>query len=303
VGGEAGQGGKDAPPAGLPLRTSWPADQPPRTIRPLSRAVRRACSRLLRKPGHGVVTATAACRLPDRVASGVTVGALLAINVADHLLSPPWWVRASEGVARLAFARLSGLTWAQLGLSRERAASGLRWALGAIGLVAAVYVVGVLVPGIRPAFQDVRYHLSVPDALFRAFVVIPAGTVVLEEIAFRSVLWGMLSRHLRTWQVLGTTSVLFGLWHILPSQDLAAANRAVSGATGSGGVALVVAGTVVFTTLGGLVFGELRRRSGSVLAPAGAHWATNALGVLFGLVAWRLAGESAPSPVAPVPLA
>jgi hypothetical protein len=25
-----------------------------------------------------------------------------------------------------------------------------------------------------------------------------------------------------------------------------------------------------------------------VLASAGAHWATNALGVLFGLVAWRL---------------
>jgi uncharacterized protein len=36
------------------------------------------------------------------------------------------------------------------------------------------------------------------------------------------------------------------------------------------------------------VFGQLRRRSGSVLASAGAHWATNALGVLFGLLAWRL---------------
>jgi membrane protease YdiL (CAAX protease family) len=41
-------------------------------------------------------------------------------------------------------------------------------------------------------------------------------------------------------------------------------------------------------TIGGLVFGELRRRSGSVLAGVGAHWATNALGVLFGLVAWHL---------------
>ena len=48
--------------------------------------------------------------------------------------------------------------------------------------------------------------------------------------------------------------------------------------------------TVAFTALGGLVFGELRRRSGSVLAAMGAHWATNALGVLFGLLAWRLAG-------------
>jgi uncharacterized protein len=53
----------------------------------------------------------------------------------------------------------------------------------------------------------------------------------------------------------------------------------------------------VLTTLGGLVFGELRRRSGSVLASAGAHWATNALGVLVGLMAWRLADE----PAAPTP--
>jgi hypothetical protein len=29
----------------------------------------------------------------------------------------------------------------------------------------------------------------------------------------------------------------------------------------------------------------MRQRSGSVVASAGAHWATNALGVLFGLLA------------------
>jgi len=51
-----------------------------------------------------------------------------------------------------------------------------------------------------------------------------------------------------------------------------------------------VTATVAFTAVGGLVFGELRRRTGSVLAAMGAHWATNALGVLFGVLAWRLAG-------------
>ncbi len=50
----------------------------------------------------------------------------------------------------------------------------------------------------------------------------------------------------------------------------------------------MIAGIVIFTALGGVVAGELRRRSGSVLASAGMHWATNSLGVLFGLVAWRL---------------
>ncbi len=32
-------------------------------------------------------------------------------------------------------------------------------------------------------------------------MVIPLGTILLEEVAFRSVLWGMLSRHATTWRV------------------------------------------------------------------------------------------------------
>jgi membrane protease YdiL (CAAX protease family) len=60
-------------------------------------------------------------------------------------------------------------------------------------------------------------------------------------------------------------------------------------ATGSSAQTIVVVGTVLFTAVGGVVAGELRRRSGSLLASAGMHWATNALGVLFGLAAWRLA--------------
>jgi membrane protease YdiL (CAAX protease family) len=146
----------------------------------------------------------------------------------------------------------------------------------------------VLQPDIRPAFQDVRYDLPLSEALRTVFVVIPFGTVVLEEIAFRSVLWGFLSRHLGQWQVLVTTSAIFGFWHVMPALNVGATNRGVADAVGAGGAALVVVGTVVLTAIGGLVFGELRRRSGSVLASAGAHWATNALGVLFGLVAWRL---------------
>jgi membrane protease YdiL (CAAX protease family) len=217
------------------------------------------------------------------------VGVLAAINATDHLLDPPWWVRPLEGAGLLACARLAGLGWAQLGLGRDRLASGCRWGLGAIGVVAGAYVVGVLLPLTRPAFEDDRYDLPLPEALLSAFVVIPLGTVVLEELAFRSVLWGFLSRHLGQWQVLLTTSVLFGFWHLLPAL-LGGGGSGVSGTVGQAGDAALVVGTVAFTTLGGLVFGELRRRSGSVLASAGAHWATNALGVLFGLVARRLDG-------------
>jgi uncharacterized protein len=223
-------------------------------------------------------------RLPDRAASGVVIATLVAGNLVRHLLHPPWWIAPLEAAALLGFARACGLSWAQLGLDRRQLRSGGRWAAGAVGVVAAVYVVGVLLPPTRPAFRDSRYHLPVPETLSTAFVVIPLGTVLLEELAFRSVLWGILARHASPRWVLGTTSVLFGLWHVIPSAHVAAGNEAVAGTP----PVLVVLGTVAVTTVGGLIFGELRRRSDSVLAPAGLHWATNALGVLFGLVAWRL---------------
>jgi membrane protease YdiL (CAAX protease family) len=234
------------------------------------------------------VTTSAARRGRYRLVSTAVVVALAAINVVDHQLHPPWWVRGLEGAALLAWARFEGLSWAELGLSRDRLGAGCRWALGAMAVVAGVYVVGVLLPLTRPVFQDDRYDLPLPDALRTALLVIPLGTVLLEEVAFRSVLWGALSRHSRPWQVLVTTSVLFGFWHVFPALGLGSTNRGVSGAVGGGSSAVVVAATVGFTTIGGLVFGELRRRSDSVVASAGAHWATNSLGVLFGLVARRL---------------
>jgi membrane protease YdiL (CAAX protease family) len=60
----------------------------------------------------------------------------------------------------------------------------------------------------------------------------------------------------------------------------------VAGAVGDGpaGTVLRVVGTVLLTGLGGVVFCELRARSGSLLAPILLHWAINGLGELFVLV-------------------
>lgn len=231
-------------------------------------------------------------RMPAVLATCAVVVALVSVNIATHWTGGALWFGPVVTVALVAFARRTGLSWSQLGLGADRFRSGTRWGLGAITAVASVYLVGVLVPLTRTAFLDARYHLDVPGALRSAFVVIPLGTVLIEEIAFRSVLWGMLARHFTRGWVLVVTSVLFGLWHVLPSLHLASANRAVGdavGGVGTAATALVVVATVAFTAVGGLVAGELRRRSGSVLASVGMHWATNALGVLFGLIAWRLA--------------
>lgn len=233
-------------------------------------------------------------RVPEWVATGVVIATLVAVNVVQHLVWKAWWLGPVVAGALLGFARWNGLTWHDLGLHRGRHRSGLRWALGVIAVVAVVYLIGVLLPVSRTAFLDARYHLGVGSALFAAFVTIPVTTILVEEVAFRSVLWAVLARHATTWRVLLTSSALFGLWHILPSRHITTANHGVGDAVGSLGLAgtgatvLVIAGIVLFTAMGGVVAGELRRRSGSVLASAGMHWATNSLGVLFGILAWRL---------------
>lgn len=232
-------------------------------------------------------------RMSARVATAVVVVMLAMVNVAEHLLRGVLWLGPIVVVALVCFARWTGLSWSQLGLSRDELRSGLRWGLGSIAAVAIAYLAGVLLPLTRSAFLDARYHLAVSGALLSAFVIIPVGTIFVEEVAFRSVLWGMLARQIATWRVLVASSALFGLWHILPSLHLASTNQGVGHAVrGVGGSAtvLVVVATVGITAVGGAVAGALRHRSGSVLASAGMHWATNALGVLFGLLAWRLTG-------------
>ena len=52
---------------------------------------------------------------------------------------------------------------------------------------------------------------------------------------------------------------------------------------------LIPLGTVLFTAASGVVFCELRRRSGSLLAPAGLHWAVNGLSVLASAAVWAWA--------------
>ncbi len=228
-------------------------------------------------------------RRPAVVTTAAVISVLAGLNVVKHLMPSADLVFGATATAGLlAIARASGLTWAQLGLSPDRLRQGLLWGAGAIGAVGAVYLAGLAIPLTRTAFLDARYQLEAADALRTALVVIPIGTVLFEEIAFRSVLWGVLRRHMSATRTVVVSSTLFGLWHVLPSLDFAAARDLGPAATGPGATALIVVGTVLFTALGGVVAGELRRRSGSVLASAGMHWATNGLGVLFGLVAWRI---------------
>ncbi|MFL6130344.1 MAG: CPBP family intramembrane glutamic endopeptidase [Mycobacteriales bacterium] len=208
----------------------------------------------------------------------VTVGLLLTSLAANRLAPSAHLAIGLASVAALAaVARAAGLTAAELGLTRWR--SGLRWGAAPAAAVLLGYGAALLVARDQLASSTGR---SWPDVLVAALVIVPLGTVLAEELAFRGVLWALLRRGPGVRAATAVSSVLFGLWHVLPALGGGAANEVATGALGGGpaGTLARVLGTVLLTTAAGAVFCWLRVRSGSLLAPALLHWTLNGLGLL-----------------------
>ena len=212
-----------------------------------------------------------------------TAGVLAVANVASWLYPrrAALVIGPASAALLIGLARRSRLSWEDLGMDQRSRRRGARAAGAAIGLIATVFGVGAALPATRSAFLDPNYRADAGRALFNALVVVPLGTVVPEEVGFRSVLWAALRREHGVGSATIWSSVAFGLWHVLPT--LSQANPALVAVAGQGARSKVamVGGGVVFTGIAGVLFCELRRRTGSLLAPAGLHWATNGLGVLL----------------------
>ncbi|MGV8872085.1 MAG: CPBP family intramembrane glutamic endopeptidase [Rhodococcus sp. (in: high G+C Gram-positive bacteria)] len=146
-------------------------------------------------------------------------------------------------------AAVSRTSAEQLGL--RNTAAGLTWGAAA----SAIPVLGSAVVAATPALRR-RVRPSEDDLAEWVLFRIPVGTVLTEELLFRGVL-DAVSPNL--------SPIFFGLWHIHPAR--------AAGDT--------VLGTVLATTVAGLVFSWLRARSGSVLAPALLHYFLNASGAVL----------------------
>ena len=159
------------------------------------------------------------------------------------------------GVVSVSGFGASGQSLEQLGLTRW--GSGLRWGAGA----AAVPIMGAVFVAAVPALSE---RVRPSDAAPAEWVLfhIPVGTVITEELSFRGLFDALAP---------GLSPLFFGLWHI----------RSARAAGDS------VVGTVIGTAAAGMVFSWLRRRSGSVLAPALAHFALNASGAMLAARASR----------------
>lgn len=219
----------------------------------------------------------------------MVVGVLVVANVVSNRVLPevwyiPWNLAVAAVIVTIARRELGP---DELGLGAWRRGA----AFGAVLAIATLIVMSVAVamPVFRQLYEDRRVDDSLAAALFQALVRVPLGTVLLEELAFRSVVPALAARR---WGVLRgcvVASVLFGLWHVLPSWNLNESNQAAGEVFGSGaaGTAITVAFGVVGTTIAGLWWCWIRYRARSVLATILAHTATNSIGYLLAFAVTR----------------
>ena len=217
----------------------------------------------------------------------VTVLILFSVLRTLGLLGPPRyvWLPVSMLTAALALiAWATGASRADLAFERQDLRSGALHGAGAFGLVLLVLVVAAVIPATNGFLHDSRAQISGSRMLYELAVSILLLTAIPEEFAFRGVLLGSALRLWGPWRASLITSVLFGLWHIAPTLHTMRDNHAVAGLTASiAGQSLVVLGSIAVTFAAGLIFCWLRLRSGSLLAPVMAHFATNGLALA---VAW-----------------
>ncbi|MBO0865527.1 MAG: CPBP family intramembrane metalloprotease [Mycobacterium sp.] len=221
----------------------------------------------------------------------VVVVVLAATNLIAHFTTP--WAGIATvpaaAVGLLILLRSNGLGWAELGLGREHWKSGVAYALAAVTVVVSVIAVGALLPMTRPMFMN-NHYATISGALIASMIIIPLQTVIPEELAFRGVLHGALSR---AWGFRGVAvagSLLFGLWHIATSLGLTSSNVGFTRLFGGGAIGMLAGVTLaVFATgTAGFVFSWLRRRSGSLIAPIALHWSLNGVGALAAALVWHL---------------
>lgn len=216
----------------------------------------------------------------------VVVGLLVVANVLSNRVIPSVWYipwNLAIAVVLVHVARREA-TDAELGSGdwRRGAAFGGVLALGTL----AVMSLALAMPVFRQLYEDRRVDDSVAMVLYQALIRVPLGTVLLEELAFRSVVPALAARR---WGVLRgcvVASVLFGFWHVLPAWNLNESNQAAGEVFGSGavGTAVTVAFGVVGTTVAGLWWCWIRYRSRSILATIMAHTASNTIGYLLAYV-------------------
>ncbi len=217
---------------------------------------------------------------PSAGAEIAASAATLAYNVAISRPIPGvGYVLANDGAAALSViaVRNCGVSWADVGMYPDRLGRGIRIGLITALPAAAVVGFGAVVPATREFFQDERATGGgTRHVLFETLVRIPLGTALPEEVIFRGSLLGLFMQRHSPAVAASMSSILFGVWHVLPTLRTLPLNPAGARVHGNPmRTAGAVLAAVTATTLAGYGLAWLRFRSGSIAAPVVAHASLN----------------------------
>ncbi len=225
------------------------------------------------------------------IVTAAVIGVLIVVNLLNNKWATKHYLMICfvATASLIAIARISGLSWEDLGLARDTWLAGVYWSAAVFGAVALFYAIAASLPLTRKGFSDKRAaEQGWTSVLYESTIRIPFGTALLEETAFRSVLlavvadgWGW------TWGVV-VSSIVFGFWHVLPAFEFHENNETAAGMLGDGwrAQATSVVLTVLGTCAAGVGFCVLRGLSGSLLPPIVLHAALNGIGLA---VTWAFA--------------
>lgn len=222
------------------------------------------------------------------MAVGIVVALVIGNILSNRVVPAAFYVPTNVAVTAVIVTLASfEVGRRDLGLTEWR--RGATWGGAVVAFGLAVYLTAAVLPPTRGLFDDSRVDGGLGRMLYEVFVRIPFGTVLLEETAFRGVLPAVFARRMSVVRAVLLSSLMFGLWHVLPSLSLNEVNPVLGSILGDGVAATI--GGVVFAVVGtffvGLWLSFLRYRSGSLLAPVLAHVASNSVAYAM---AWIIGG-------------
>jgi uncharacterized protein len=215
----------------------------------------------------------------SRLATAVATAGVLAYAAVAPRLGRRHAALTATGVSVVALgaARAWGASWDDLGLGSKRAGRSARVGIAVALPIASTLIAGSRHPATRGFLADARVvGLSSRDAAYELLLRIPVVTAATEELLFRSVLFAVAHQGLGERRAAVWTSLVFGVWHVVPALHSHRHNTAAADAVdGVGGREALVVGSVAATAVAGLGLCALRLRTKSVVAPIIVHAAIN----------------------------
>jgi membrane protease YdiL (CAAX protease family) len=147
----------------------------------------------------------------------------LLIACLSWLLVCDVWFFKTNGWARLGLSILayvglavifwlSGLKFKDIGLDKNHLKAGVILALK-LTLIYSLFLLIIFFID-SSLFKDSRYHHPIGTALYTALLILPAKTILFEELVFRGIVPALINKVSNTKSAILYSSLIFGAWHL-----------------------------------------------------------------------------------------